>query len=284
MANAKELERRRLAIRSRLQSVTREKVRLARTCAGCGVGIGARNYRAKLCEDCAKTRWRERNCEARRCAECSADISARHYRAKFCEDCVIDRRLELQRECRSTPEYKARAYHQRPEYKEYQKVYRQRPENKAYQKAYSKKHQLTPEYKEYQKVYRQRPENKAYQKAYSKAYQKVYHQRPEAKKLSREGSRRYNARKLGQLGIVSNNIESVLMKQQRNRCAAPWCLKRLDQLNKWHLDHIIPLSRGGMHDDSNLQILCVHCNLSKNAKHPDDWLKEHGQLPLLVSC
>jgi len=36
--------------------------------------------------------------------------------------------------------------------------------------------------------------------------------------------------------------------------------------NHAHLDHIIPLSKGGIHAQFNCQILCRKCNLSKNNK------------------
>lgn len=38
-----------------------------------------------------------------------------------------------------------------------------------------------------------------------------------------------------------------------------------------HLDHIIPLSRGGQHAVGNLQMLCASCNLSKNNKTMIEW-------------
>ena len=94
----------------------------------------------------------------------------------------------------------------------------------------------------------------------------------------RAKKRRYRARRLNQLGSVSASIEATLLAKQRDRCAAPWCHKRL---RKWHLDHIVPLALGGLHDDSNLQILCVRCNLEKSATPPDEWQKQNGSLPLL---
>ena len=92
-----------------------------------------------------------------------------------------------------------------------------------------------------------------------------------------EGRRR--AQKLNQLGFVSKDICEQLLKQQGGKCAGTHCRKALGSRKAWHLDHIMPLALGGLHDDANLQILCAHCNLSKNAKHHDDWLTEHGELP-----
>ena len=39
-------------------------------------------------------------------------------------------------------------------------------------------------------------------------------------------------------------------------------------LTKYHVDHIIPLSRNGTNYAANLQILCVTCNTSKGNKMP----------------
>lgn len=40
----------------------------------------------------------------------------------------------------------------------------------------------------------------------------------------------------------------------------------------YHVDHAMPLSRGGGNDWTNLQLLCPHCNLSKGAKLPSEWM------------
>ena len=37
-----------------------------------------------------------------------------------------------------------------------------------------------------------------------------------------------------------------------------------------HVDHIIPLAKGGAHRPSNLAVACDHCNLHKSAKLPNE--------------
>lgn len=45
----------------------------------------------------------------------------------------------------------------------------------------------------------------------------------------------------------------------------------------YHVDHVIPLSRGGSNDPSNLVIACASCNLSKANRPPHEW-PEGGRL------
>lgn len=40
---------------------------------------------------------------------------------------------------------------------------------------------------------------------------------------------------------------------------------------QWCVDHVIPLSRGGNHDESNLVACCVPCNCSKSDKLLSEW-------------
>lgn len=42
-------------------------------------------------------------------------------------------------------------------------------------------------------------------------------------------------------------------------------------MNDWHLDHIIPLSRGGQHTRNNVQVSHPKCNLSKGNKLPSEF-------------
>jgi 5-methylcytosine-specific restriction endonuclease McrA len=53
-----------------------------------------------------------------------------------------------------------------------------------------------------------------------------------------------------------------------NDCTCFYCrrrgtLKTDPDGNLWHIDHMLPLSRGGTHDESNLTLACLRCNLEK---------------------
>ena len=99
---------------------------------------------------------------------------------------------------------------------------------------------------------------------------------------NRVGKHRRRARERGQQGNVSPYITQVLLQRQNNRCAAPGCGKRIGKRVKGkidhHLDHIIPIAKGGLNDDANLQVLCVACNQSKTDKDPLVFARERGML------
>ena len=67
-----------------------------------------------------------------------------------------------------------------------------------------------------------------------------------------------------------------LFDAQKGKCAYSWCRK--DLKSAYHVDHVMPISKGGTNDRRNLQLLCPTCNLKKNAKHPIDFAQENGLL------
>lgn len=54
---------------------------------------------------------------------------------------------------------------------------------------------------------------------------------------------------------------------QKWRCW--WCGE--DCKDRYHIDHLVPLSRGGHNGPGNIVIACPHCNLSKHDRLPDEW-------------
>lgn len=67
----------------------------------------------------------------------------------------------------------------------------------------------------------------------------------------------------------------VILAAQHHRCA--YCAADLRK-TKRHLDHIMPLSRGGSNDRTNLQYTCGPCNLSKGAQDPAAFARSLGRL------
>lgn len=61
---------------------------------------------------------------------------------------------------------------------------------------------------------------------------------------------------------------------QRWKCAV--C--KVDIRKKYHVDHVVPLAKGGEHSPSNLQLLCPSCNCRKSAKDPIAFMQERGFL------
>jgi 5-methylcytosine-specific restriction endonuclease McrA len=74
-----------------------------------------------------------------------------------------------------------------------------------------------------------------------------------------------------QRGMPDNGYPEELVRQllndQDKRCA--YCNQILD--STFEIDHIVPLSRGGTSDRSNLCAACRPCNRQKHARTPEEW-------------
>lgn len=97
---------------------------------------------------------------------------------------------------------------------------------------------------------------------------KYRHKNPEKTKEWQSNRR---SKKLGRLpkGTIKN-----LMFTQKGKCIV--CETNI--LEKYHVDHIQPLSKGGLHTQFNIQLLCPACNMRKSAKDPIDFMQENGKL------
>ena len=73
---------------------------------------------------------------------------------------------------------------------------------------------------------------------------------------------------------ITKSQVSMLMAAQRGKCIG--C--KHDIRHSFHIDHIQPLSRGGLHAFVNIQLLCPQCNMSKHAKDPLLWMQSIGYL------
>ena len=60
-------------------------------------------------------------------------------------------------------------------------------------------------------------------------------------------------------------VRKVIRERDGHRCMK--CGKKIGRGQDWHIDHIIPISKGGAEwDMNNLELSCAPCNLSKGAK------------------
>lgn len=83
------------------------------------------------------------------------------------------------------------------------------------------------------------------------------------------------AKKKANGGRLSADLKQRLFAVQKGACV---CCREKFEIGNLHLDHVMPLSRGGAHVDENMQLLCQPCNQSKYSKHPVDFMQERGYL------
>jgi hypothetical protein len=75
-----------------------------------------------------------------------------------------------------------------------------------------------------------------------------------------------------------------LYRQQHGRCANPNCRREMANSrsrqvkDRFELDHIVPVCRGGTDNPGNLQLLCPRCNAAKRDKDDIAWAQENGML------
>lgn len=85
--------------------------------------------------------------------------------------------------------------------------------------------------------------------------------------ISRASHQRRKARKLGAEGTHTAADIQKQYKAQKGACY--WCGSKVR--GNYHVDHIVPLSRGGTNWPENIVIACVGCNTSRGSKLPHEW-------------
>lgn len=106
-----------------------------------------------------------------------------------------------------------------------------------------------------------------------KKYNKYYRSTESSKissrifKLKRRKVIRYGCDK-------ATNTEIKLLIENSKNCY--WCDKELNGI--YHIDHYIPIAKGGNHSIENLVISCPSCNLRKHSKDPMQFAKEIGKI------
>lgn len=196
-------------------------------------------------------------------------IAERQTVKRGCVDCNRIQSLAASRKKRSNPAYvekERRANAKRaadlratsPEY-----VVRKNEANRLYAKH---KRETDPEYVAYTKAIQRRllddPEYQARQRARLARWNA---ENPGAK---RAADNRRRTLERGANGKFSK--EDVLLLQLAQGYACIYCGTSTKE--KYHVDHVHPLSRGGSNWPDNLQILCPRCNMQKHDKTHEEFL------------
>jgi putative hemolysin len=75
---------------------------------------------------------------------------------------------------------------------------------------------------------------------------------------------------VGERPAIPADIRKAVKERDGNVCA--YCDSKD---GPFHLDHIVPWSRGGQHTIENLTVACAPCNWSKGDKTLDEWRPRH---------
>ncbi len=226
------------------------------------------------------------------CTKCNREYGRRHYmlNKKKKENYYEKNKEDILNKCKirylintESMAQKNKIYYANNKKKldKYKKEYRLKNKDKINEQ--NKKSRVTniEVIKAYEKQYR--TNNKEKIAKYNKKYRadnklklsdqkKLYH-KTDAFKISHRNTmnkRRFQKVNTTDGTIPINNIYPLteeliaLLKLQNNKCNNCKCDITINK----HLDHHVPLSKGGTHTIDNVVWLCPSCNLSKNAKMP----------------
>lgn len=195
--------------------------------------------------------------------------------SKVCTKCKVEKPVVdfykdkrhscgLQSHCKLCFKKQHDEYHNSKQYREWLRKYISTEEFRNRNMLAQRKTRKTDKNKAWWKKYRQTEPLKSYIIAYNKEYRKEYIKTEKGKAHRLIKSMRRRARKLSTSDgtVTKTAIDTMLLKQGHKCKLCEVCLIE----NKKNLDHIIPLSKGGIHSMSNVQWLCKSCNCKKSDK------------------
>ena len=151
-----------------------------------------------------------------------------------------------------------------------------REQIKASRKRYhaENREQIAERYKQYY------AENQDRRQEYAKQYhienrdglavkQKQY-RKDHSEEISRKNAKRRAIKSKATIGDHADIVAWEKQWRSKKTVTCHWCSKRIKTADV-HVDHVVPLSKGGAHSVENLCVSCETCNLSKHAKLPDVW-------------
>jgi 5-methylcytosine-specific restriction endonuclease McrA len=111
--------------------------------------------------------------------------------------------------------------------------------------------------------YRSPQGQKYYKKEYPYSYDELKVHYDRVKENIKLGTTRQNIIRI-ERAKVTPSLRTLILKRDNYTCKH--CGATIDDGVSLHIDHIIPVSKGGKTEESNLQTLCDWCNLGKSDK------------------
>lgn len=124
---------------------------------------------------------------------------------------------------------------------------------------------------------RKRAKDRAYYKANKqRAIENAARWKAANRERARELARLYWSRKRASGGTHTPDEIWQMVDDQQGLCA--YCETPL--FGTYHIDHMIPVSRGGTDDWTNLAIACPTCNISKSARTVEEFMDARQRYPI----
>lgn len=81
-------------------------------------------------------------------------------------------------------------------------------------------------------------------------------------------------------GIITKEDISAVYDRQAGLCI--YCRRELN--GKYDVDHIMPMSRGGLNTPENIVVCCHSCNASKGNRTLHEWIESRGGEYRIARC
>lgn len=183
----------------------------------------------------------------------------------------------LRPDCKECRGKKVKTYYEQPGIHEQRIAYSQdyRQKNAEQVKTRKQEYYSRPEAQEqkrnYSRVYRSLPGKRDRKHELSKAWLALPEPREKHRAYDRTFQHRRRVRQKTSGNYTVQQIQNLLRLQKYKcyYCSVKFELKGNKHI--YHIDHVVPLARGGSNDISNIVLACPKCNQHKQARLPHEW-------------